>query len=635
MNIGLEGRDFVQMARGNAMYKSRLEMDSQKAMGSLYAQLGGLLNQDNGGIAKALIDYVRNVGMGDEKSAEAMQVRGILEKSVIKPLNQRAMRVRDVKRSLEDPNWLSDPVMEKAMAKATLDVGTITNFASVTGGQALGYVSLDTRMARGTVRPSSFTLYQALDKSLAWQIVDFWALAKATGGAPPGSAFALYSNVSSGSLNTSAGTYDMMNILLKLALDGRAITTALAAQNNYVNVSEQENTNAALVVLSTFNWASYHGNSTIFQNQFDGIGQQLNNAGYGTSNVFDYYQFSNNYAAAHSWSPELTLYNLIYEAAAKITSYATFGHITHAFMSPTAMGALQGLTNTQLNNILTQISELQDRAPLVVNGNLIGMQTRFGHIQFPMDLFIDSRDIPVQAIVVDGSSAVLGNSPGNTPNPNNITNPGLGGVVGTVNTSGANILGSEFNGSYTPAGGGSYMYAVAACDPSMKETILSYSALVSGVASGNSVSVAITPNGSAASAFRVFRSGLGGCINNSAPTATEFRRIGDIAASGSSVVTMYDLNGGSNTNVLSATTANSSKIPGSTTIFLLDMDPTDLAIDFRMLLPLVRVELFASNLFMPWAVASIGSLRLRVPQFHGVIKNYTPTNPTWNPLAQN
>ena len=630
MNIGLEGREFVQMARGNAMYKSRLEMDTKRAVGSLYAQLGGLLNQDNGGIAKALIDYTRNVGMGDEKSDEAMAVRGILEKSVIRPLNQRAARVRDVERSLKDPNWLTDPVMEKAIAKATLDVGTLTNFANVTGGQALGYVSLDTRMARGTVRPSSFTLYQALDKSLAWQIVDFWALAKATGGAPPGSAFALYSNVSSGSLNTSAGTYDMLNILLKLALDGRAITTALAAQNNYVNVSEQENTNAALVVLQTFNWASYHGNSAIFSNQFDGIGVQISNAGFGTSNVFDFYQFSNANSAAHSWSPELTLYNLIYEAAAKITSAPTFGHITHAFMSPAAMGALQGMTVTQLNNIVSQISELQDRAPLVVNGNLIGMQTRFGHIQFPLDMFIDWRDTPVQAYVVDGVSQTLGNG---VPNPSNITNPTS--VTCTVNTSGANILGSEFNGSYTPAGGGSYMYAVAASDPSMNETVLTYSALVSGVASGNSVSVAVTPNGSAASAFRVFRSGLGGCINNASPTATEFRRIGDIIASGSSVVTMYDLNGGSNTNTLSATTANSSKIPGATDVYLLDMDPTDLAIDFRMLLPLVRVELFASNLFMPWAVASIGALRLRVPQFHGIIKNYVPTNPTWNPLGIN
>jgi hypothetical protein len=638
----LEGPSLGRALLNDPMQKGQMRYKLDAAMSDLYQKMSPFIMAEagRGSIGQSLLDYVRNMGYGEEKSPEAMEMRSRFEKGVIRPMNDFAEKYRNVEAAAQDPNWLKDPTMYKSMeglAKATLDVGTLTNFANVTGGQALGYVSLDTRMARATVRPSSFTIYQALDKSLAWQIVDFWALAKATGGAPPGSAFANYSNVTSGSLATSAGTYDMMNILLKLALDGRAITTALASQNNYVNVSEQENTNAALVVLQTFNWAIYHGNSTIFTNQFDGISAQLVNNGFGASNVFDFYNFSNEYSASHSWSPELTLYNLIYEAAAKITSYGVYGHITHAFMSPTAMGALQGLTNTILNNVITQINELQDRAPIVINGNFIGMQTRYGHIQFPMDLFIDARDTPVQALVVDGHTQVLGD---NTPNPTSITNPTT--VTGTVNTSGANIIGSEFNGSYTPGGGGSYMYAVAATDSSMNETVLSLSLLVSGVNSGNSVSVAITPNGAAASAFRVFRSGLGGIQNNSTVTAgvtpavaAEFRYIGSIAANGSNVVTMYDLNGGSNNNVLSTGTANSGKIPGSSTIFLLDMDPMDLAIDFRMLLPLVRVELFANNLYMPWAVASIGSLRLRVPQFHGLIKNYVPTNPTWNPLIVN
>ena len=422
----------------------------------------------------------------------------------------------------------------------------------------------------------------------------------------------------------------MLNIVLKLALDGRAITTALAAQNNYVNVSEQENTNAALSVLSTMDWASYWGDSTIFTNQFDGAYKQMVNYGaanggnsptYG--NIYDYYQYSNEYATAHSWSPELTLYNLIYQAAAEITSYGNYGHITHAFMSPGAMGAFQALTQTQLNNILSQITELQDRAPLVVNGNLIGMQTRYGHIQFPMDLFIGARNTPVQAILVDGASQATTSNP--TP-PTSIT------ATATA-ASNANSVGSNFNGSYTPAGGGTYMYAVAGCDASMNESTLTYSAsgLVT-VTAGQSVAVAITPNGTSATAFRVFRSGLGGALNNASPSAGEFRYVGVIAANGASVVTFYDLNGGQNST---ANAGLSTFIPGSSSIFLFDMDPQDMAIDYRLLLPLVRVELFANNLFMPWAVATIGSLRLRVPKFHGMIKNYVPTNPSWNPLIIN
>jgi hypothetical protein len=77
------------------------------------------------------------------------------------------------------------------------------------------------------------------------------------------------------------------------------------------------------------------------------------------------------------------------------------------------------------------------------------------------------------------------------------------------------------------------------------------------------------------------------------------------------------------------------KIPGSEVIFLLDMDESDMAIDYRWLLPLTKIELFAQNLFMPWAVAAIGSVRLRVPKFHGMISNYVPDNPEWNPLSNN
>lgn len=610
---GLEG---AELAKLGMVPTDLLNWGNQRAMAALYNQLGPYAEAPLG---KAIVDYTRNMGMGNNKDEEVLKTRAVFESKVLRPLNQRATRVRDLKRSMEDPNWLSDPVMEKAMAKSTLDVGTLTNFANVTGGQSLGYVSLDTRMARGTVRPSSFTLYQALDKSLAWQVVDFWTLAKATGGAPPGAAFANYTSVSSGSLVTSAGTYDMQNIILKLALDGRAITTALAAQNNYVNVSEQENTNAALTVLETMDWASYHGNSSIFANQFDGISRQL--ALNAPTNIYDFYTFSANYATSHSWSPELCLYNLIYQSAAAITSYGNYGHITHAFMDPTAMGALQGLTNTQLNNILSQITELQDRAPLVVNGNLIGMQTRFGHIQFPLDLFISARDIPVQAIVVDGTNQATSASP--TPAVS-ITGSAAGG---------AGAAGTNFNGSYTPSGGGTYMYAVASANASSLESTLVYSSsgLVT-VTTGQAVTLTITPPGNTdAQAFRIFRSGLGGCANNASPQPSEFRYIGAVAANGASTVQFVDLNGGT----VPSTGLATGKIPGSSDIFLLDMDPVDLAIDFRMLLPLVRVELFASNLFMPWAVASIGAIRLRVPKFHGFIRNYVPTNPVWNPLAVN
>lgn len=603
---GLEG---AELQHAGLIPADIAAMQTTRALSSVYSQLGPHAEY---GLGKAILDYVRTMGTGSMRSGgeEVRKARGIVERSILRPMNQRAAMLRDGSMmtgagevrvgGLFNSAAANDAVVEKAMMKATLDVGTLTNFSNITGGQSLGYVSLDTRMARGTVRPNSFTLYQSLDKSMAWQIVDFWAQATETGGAPPGAAFANYSSVSSGSLATSAGAYQLSNILLKLALDGRAITTALAAQNNYINVSEQENTNAALVVLKTIDWALYWGNATLYPNQFDGISQQLINAGY-SSNIFNYQTFYNTVGVPKGWSAELTLYNLIYEAASQITSYSTYGHITHAFMSPAAMGSLQGLTTTQLNNVLTQISELQDRAPLVVNGNLVGMQTRVGHIQFPLDLFIDARMMPVF---------------GATPTLATVTGP-TKPVSVTVTVSGAALAGSQWTAAYA---GGNYYYAVAGMNASGLESTLTYSAAVSGVITSGATSLVIAPPGAAdATAFRVYRSGLGLSVAGS-NNPIYFRYIGDLAANGSSNVTFID---------------NNSIIPGSTSIFLLDMDPIDLAIDFRTLLPLVRVELFASNLFMPWAVAMIGAVRLRIPKFHGIIANYVPTNPTFSPLQPN
>jgi hypothetical protein len=240
------------------------------------------------------------------------------------------------------------------------------------------------------------------------------------------------------------------------------------------------------------------------------------------------------------------------------------------------------------------------------------MQTRTGHIQFPLDLFIDARLMPEQA-----------NPEGNTVNPAVTVSPTPPASVAVASASAP--ANSEFSGAFTPTGGsnGIYSYAVASTNDSMLESQVTYSANVSGITSGNGVTVTITrPAANDATGYRVFRSSLLPTFATQVSgTPSNYRFIGYLRDSGSATTTFTDLNGGGSTFV-----------PGTSSVFLLDLDPVDFAIDYRVLLPLVRVELFANNLFMPWAVASIGSLRLRVPKFHGVIKNYLPTNPVWSPL---
>ena len=513
-----------------------------------------------------------------------------------------------------------------AMAKAVLDVGTSTNFSAITGGQSLGYVSLDTRIARGTVRPDSFTLYQALPKSAAFQVVDYWAYIDDPGGPIPGAAFTGFSSVNSGTLATNAGIYSLQNILLKLAVDGRAVTTALMSQNSFVDVTAQENANAALSVLNSVNWASYWGNTTLYTNHPAGLASTIP-----TVNWFDFQDFYAANAAINGWSIEQALYNLIYEAAAVITSWGRFGRITHAFMTPVTNGALQGLVTTVLNNLVTVVSREQRELPgIVVDGDLQGMRTRMGTIQFPLDLFITARDIPAQGQVRSNNT-----TPALLTGPTPPT-----GVVATL-VSGASAAGTNWGDGWAGVAGAfvlpatgtglsapQYCYAVASTDAESDESIVTYSNIISGITSTGAILLTIAPPAAVdATVFRVYRSGNGwsGVVAGVATSATsgyasKFRYIGSVAANGASNVTFTDKN---------------ENLPGSETIFLLDLREEDFALDYRYLLPLTRVELFAQNLYMPWAVASIGAIRNRIPKFHGVIKNFIPDNPSWNPLQPN
>ncbi len=233
-----------------------------------------------------------------------------------------------------------------------------------------------------------------------------------------------------------------------------------------------------------------------------------------------------------------------------------------------------------------------------------------------MDLMITARDIPAQ-----GQPRSNGTTPTTTVGPTPPT-----GVVAAA--SGAAYAGTNWGvsigGTTAPFTGSTtrYYYAVASTDVNMNESNLTWSNVLAGsgiTASGAAVVTIAGPAAADATAYRVFRTGsLNFASGANSPTAVRY--IGAVAASGASNVTFVD------SNLL---------IPGGETIFLLDLRNEDAALDYRYLLPLTRVELFAQNLYMPWAVCHIGAIRNRIPKFHGYIRNFIPDNPIWNPLGSN
>lgn len=500
-----------------------------------------------------------------------------------------------------------------AKANSILDVGTSVNLASIAGGQSVGYMSLDTRLYRSTIRPNSFTLYNLLSKSQAFQVVDLWSTATDTGGGPAGTNFQTVNQGNSivgSSLQTSAGVYDLNTLLLALVVNGRAITIPLAAQNNFVDITAQETANAALSCLYSIDWANYWGNSSMFPSQPNGIFTVLSNTVSG--NIIDFWNYYTGSPSASGLTQQQALFNLIYEVCGRLTIQYTWSHITHAMFSPTTAADLQSLITTELNNLINVGRNIRVEG-VMPNGDLQGMKTRFGEIQFPIDVCIPARDTPVAAYKNAQGVAYTISTP-SAP----------GGVTATLVT-GSAYLSNNWTSQFT-ANNATYEYAVASTDSFMNETVLTYSNVVSGLtsadaAAGAAYQLAIAPPTATTGlqAYRIFRSGLGYNLTTGQNPAS-FRWIATVTANATGNVTFNDTN---------------AWLPGSDTVFMLDLDPGDAAIDYRMLLPLTKVNLFADNIYMPWAVCGIGSIRLTIPKFHAAIKNYPAANPAWNMFEPN
>ena len=592
----------------------------QAAIAKAQQTFGGQFSEQDGISVRQLFTAIAGFQQHEQSGWESDKSIGNFlrsQKSQIERENVRANYLRN--HAYRDSNWTTRTskypdlryMVEKAnagfAAKSVLDVGTQTSFNSIVGGQSVGYMSLDTRLYRATIRPNSFTLYNYLPKTQAFQVVDLWSTAQGDGGGPAGTAYNTFGNVQSGTLATSAGEYFLNTLFLKLAVNGRAVTIPLAAQNSFVDIAAQETANAALTVLRTINWANYWGNATLYPSQQNGIFQTVSAATSG-ANIYNFMQYVGTQNA--NYSNQQYLFNLIYEIAGTMTKQYTFSHITHAMFGPDTAGDIQSLTTTLLNNLITLPSRSRVEG-IVVNGDFNGMKTRFGEIQFPIDICIGMRTVPVQAYVNStGGTQATTSAP--TP-PSGFTAVPVTGVSGS--------LWYVSGGVFAPQTTSTYQYAIASTDAYMNESNLVW-ATATGVASAAASSGAykIVVSGANTNDFvnyRIFRSGLN-CPVTGVPQVV--RWIADVAANGSGTVTFNDLN---------------AWIPGSEGVFLLDLDEADAAIDYRVMLPLVKINLFAQNLYMPWCVAGIGAIRLTIPKFHAVITNYIATNPSFNPLMTN
>ncbi len=485
---------------------------------------------------------------------------------------------------------------EYAYKKSGLDVGLQTNLSQVVGGQALGHISLDTEVYRSTIRPNMFTMYYALKKTPAKQIVDYWPVATDTGGPLSGSAWAGFGGAYTNVMNYDSGNYSLNTLTLGLAYNARAITTALSTQDSFVNINDQETANAALSVLKTVDWTIYWGNRTLYANVPNGIYPQLP-----PENIFDFRDFNAKTNASGNTPISQVLFNLILDACGQISGWNTFGQPSHAFMPSNAFAKASQFLMQVVNNVVNLGPGAANRGSVFINADSRGLNTGFGLVKFVGDVNIVARNRPAQAILKpDGSNSATASNP---------TKPST--VVAAVGTPGS---GRSFEAAYN---GSRFIYGVSILDASMVESQVTWAYLGTTatwtvpVNTGQAVTLTITPGVADGVTARIYRSGSA-VANGYVPGNADVNRvqyIGEVALNGLTPVNFVDTN---------------AWIPGSEPIFLVDLNDFDKALDYRYLMPLCRINLYANQLFMPWAVAHIGAPRLTIPKWHGAIINFVP-----------
>ncbi len=485
--------------------------------------------------------------------------------------------------------------------KAGLDVGLQTNLAQVVGGQALGHISLDTEVYRSTIRPNMFTIYYALKKTAAKQIVDYWPVVQDTGGPLAGGAWASFSGTYSNTPNYDSGDYRLNSMTLGLAYNARALTTALTVQNSFVNINDQETANAALTILKTVDWTIYWGNRNLYANVPNGIFPQIPAA-----NLFDFRDFNNSTNASGNTPISQVLFNQILDACGQISGASSYGQPSHAFMGPNAFAKASQFAMQVVNNVVNLGPGAANRGSIFVNVDERGLNTGFGLVKFVGDVNIVSRNVPAQAqLKPDGTSYATASNP---------TKPAT-----VVAAPGTPASGRSFEAAFNNA---KFLYGVAICDASTNESQLTFATsgtttnFVTTVTTGQAVTLTITPGVADGTVARIYRSGAKtptgytpGTTESSFASANRLSFIGEVALNGLTPVTFVDAN---------------QWIPGSEPVFLLDLNDFDNALDYRYLMPLSRINLYTNQLFTPWAVAHIGAPRVTIPKFHGCILNFVP-----------
>jgi len=139
------------------------------------------------------------------------------------------------------------------------------------------------------------------------------------------------------------------------------------------------------------------------------------------------------------------------------------------------------------------------------------------------------------------------------------------------------------------------------------------------IASGYAATITITRSaGAAETGYVIYRSNVSPTGNAWTTFTTANVRYMDRVAVAGATTTYVDTN---------------AQIPGTTKAYILNMTPSDQAIAWRQLLPMLKFPLYPTvSAVIPWAQLLFGYLRITKRRHHAVINNVLPNGATFRPF---
>lgn len=439
-----------------------------------------------------------------------------------------------------------------ALSKA-MSAGSGVDAAVMTGGRALTPESLDTTLVNILHTTDEARLFQRLKKTPVKSVVHQWDV-RTEVGADDGAWIPEGGNSQSAD-QTISRKFTTAKYLQTL----RTVTLQASVSNMIEDAIALEKNAGALWIIRNVEKTLFAGNSTLFSVQPDGLKAQID-----PGNIID---------VRGADATSSTFEDAITSCARTIRNH--FGVPTHMFSSTMIMMDVQKL--------------LRDRIRFG-NGN-VGYgsavfktyPTPFGEIELVDDVFITEGDVPSQSSLTTQAPT--------TPTVNS----------STVN--GAGQTGSQFGagdaGNYDYVVVGSNQYGDSAATADIP---------VTNVLATGSVTINLTGGAILPSAYKVYRSELGGVSGATCLYAFSVAYTG----AGQNVI---DLN---------------AYLPGTSDVYILNLNPTYDAIEWVQFLPMMKFDLYPTNAAVyPFLMLLFGSLAVKKPVQHARITNVAPASLGW------